>query len=401
MEQQAMMNKPHYNILDGLRGVAALLVVWYHIFEGFAFAEATNGAGDGLIKTFNHGYLAVDFFFMLSGFVISYAYDSRWQGMSVGKFFKRRLVRLHPMVIIGAIIGTLAFCVGGCSNWSGESASWYNIVVAAILGMLLLPAIPGCSNDVRGNGEMFPLNGPSWSLFFEYLGNIIYALIIRRLSTKWLKVTAIVLGLLFGYFAITDMSGYGSIGVGWTLDKINFTGGLLRMLFPFTVGMAIRRSLFAYNGTKEANSSFSLKAKGISKSWAFMASTIILILMFSVPFLGVEESFSMNGLYEFCTIALVFPLIIIMGAGAGNELHSTNGKRIDTISNFLGRLSYPLYIIHYPIMYLLYSWMIKEEVYTLSQGWPAVAAAITVILIVAVLSMKLYEFVEKILKRRL
>ena len=144
-----MMNKPHYNILDGLRGVAALLVVWYHVFEGFAFAEATNGAGNGLIKTFNHGYLAVDFFFMLSGFVISYAYDSRWQGMSVGKFFKRRLVRLHPMVIIGAIIGTLAFCVGGCSNWSGESASWYNIVVAAILGMLLLPAIPGCSNDVR------------------------------------------------------------------------------------------------------------------------------------------------------------------------------------------------------------------------------------------------------------
>ena len=248
---------------------------------------------------------------------------------------------------------------------------------------------------------MFPLNGPSWSLFFEYLGNIIYALIIRRLSTKWLKVTAIVLGLLFGYFAITDMSGYGSIGVGWTLDKINFTGGLLRMLFPFTVGMAIRRTLFAYNGTKEANSSFSLKAKGISKSWAFMASTVILILMFSVPFLGVEESFSMNGLYEFCTIALVFPLIIIMGAGAGNELQSTNGKRIDTISNFLGRLSYPLYIIHYPIMYLLYSWMIKEEVYTLSQGWPAVAAAITAILIVAVFSMKLYEFVEKILKRRL
>ena len=99
----SIVSKPHFNILDGLRGAAALMVVWYHVFEGFAFAEAPNGAGDGLIKTFNHGYLAVDFFFMLSGFVISYAYDSRWQGMSVGKFFKRRLVRLHPMVIIGAI----------------------------------------------------------------------------------------------------------------------------------------------------------------------------------------------------------------------------------------------------------------------------------------------------------
>ena len=49
--------KPHYDLLDGLRGVAALIVIWYHVFEGFAFASAGN------IETLNHGYLAVDFFF--------------------------------------------------------------------------------------------------------------------------------------------------------------------------------------------------------------------------------------------------------------------------------------------------------------------------------------------------
>ncbi|MBR4160387.1 MAG: acyltransferase, partial [Bacteroidaceae bacterium] len=92
--------KPHYEILDGLRGAAALMVVWYHVFEGFAFAEGTG------IDTFNHGHLGVDFFFMLSGFVISYAYDDRWQGsdgkrLTMGNFFKRRLIRLHPMIIIG------------------------------------------------------------------------------------------------------------------------------------------------------------------------------------------------------------------------------------------------------------------------------------------------------------
>ena len=65
--------KPHYELLDGLRGVAAILVVFYHVFEGFAFAEAKNGAGSGLITTLNHGHIAVDFFFILSGFVISYA----------------------------------------------------------------------------------------------------------------------------------------------------------------------------------------------------------------------------------------------------------------------------------------------------------------------------------------
>ena len=69
--------KPHYELLDGLRGVAAILVLFYHIFEGFSFAELTNGAGSGIITTLNHGHIAVDFFFILSGFVISYAYDDR------------------------------------------------------------------------------------------------------------------------------------------------------------------------------------------------------------------------------------------------------------------------------------------------------------------------------------
>ena len=96
-------SKPHYEILDALRGVAALLVIWYHIYEGFSFAQITNGDGDGLITSINHGYLAVDFFFMLSGFVISYAYDDRWGKMTLGNFFRRRLIRLHPMLIMGAV----------------------------------------------------------------------------------------------------------------------------------------------------------------------------------------------------------------------------------------------------------------------------------------------------------
>ena len=100
--------KPHYHLLDGLRGVAALLVVWYHVFEGFAFA------GNTLIEHINHGYLAVDFFFILSGFVISYAYDDRWaKGFTMKQFFLRRLIRLHPMVIMGALIGTITFCLQG------------------------------------------------------------------------------------------------------------------------------------------------------------------------------------------------------------------------------------------------------------------------------------------------
>ena len=171
--------KPHYALLDGLRGVAALLVVWYHVFEGYQFAS-----GSAIIREINHGYLAVDFFFILSGFVIGYAYDDRWgKTLTQGKFFKRRLIRLHPMVVMGALIGLVMFILQGAVTWNGTPASVPAMLIALLCAMLMIPALPGYGYEVRGNGEMFPLNGPAWSLFFEYIGNILYALFIRRLST--------------------------------------------------------------------------------------------------------------------------------------------------------------------------------------------------------------------------
>lgn len=105
----------------------------------------------------------------------------------------------------------------------------------------MIPALPGMPREVRGNGEMFPLNGPCWSLFFEYLGNIIYAFIIRKLPTKILAFLSFLLCCALAWFAITNQSGYGSIGVGWTIDSVNVIGGSLRMLCPFTMGILLSR----------------------------------------------------------------------------------------------------------------------------------------------------------------
>jgi peptidoglycan/LPS O-acetylase OafA/YrhL len=99
MKNNIPTSKPHYEILDGLRGVAAIVVLIFHISESFTL--------DPYLKFANHGYLAVDFFFVLSGFVIGYAYDGRWQKMSFGNFFKRRLIRLHPMVVFGMVLGAV------------------------------------------------------------------------------------------------------------------------------------------------------------------------------------------------------------------------------------------------------------------------------------------------------
>ena len=120
-------SKPHYDLLDGLRGVAALLVVWYHVFEGYAFAGGTS------IETINHGYLAVDFFFILSGFVIGYAYDDRWgKTLTVKNFFKRRLVRLHPMVVLGAVLGAITFFIQGSVQWDGSHVATSLVMVALL-----------------------------------------------------------------------------------------------------------------------------------------------------------------------------------------------------------------------------------------------------------------------------
>ena len=193
--------KAHYHILDGLRGVAALIVVWYHIFEGYAFAGGTH------IETLNHGYLAVDFFFILSGFVIAYAYDDRWKKNLTNKeFFKRRLIRLQPMVVMGAVLGAITFMMQGSVQWDGTKIGLSMVMLSMLCTMFFIPAIPGAHYDVRGNGEMFPLNGPSWSLFFEYIGNILYALFIRRLSNKALTTLVVVMGIALFLYATFDVS---------------------------------------------------------------------------------------------------------------------------------------------------------------------------------------------------
>src|ERR1043165_6348331 len=132
MQSNQLTSKPHYPILDGLRGVASVIVVAFHVCE----AHATSHA-DQLI---NHGYLAVDFFFALSGFVVGYAYDDRWTKMSVTDFFKRRLIRLQPMVVMGMIVGAAAFYFQKSSLWPGiESVPVWKTILVMVIGCTLIP----------------------------------------------------------------------------------------------------------------------------------------------------------------------------------------------------------------------------------------------------------------------
>ena len=177
-----MASKPRYEILDGLRGVAALMVVMFHLFETYSHGPAT--------QIINHGYLAVDFFFVLSGFVIGYAYDDRWDRMTVRGFFRRRLTRLHPMVIAGTLIGAVLFFFAGTAFPRTMEVSGWKFALCLVMGLLMIPC--GTGLDIRGWGETNSFNGPNWSLTYEYAANILYALIFRRLpKTTDAKSTAV------------------------------------------------------------------------------------------------------------------------------------------------------------------------------------------------------------------
>jgi peptidoglycan/LPS O-acetylase OafA/YrhL len=368
-------SKPHYALLDGLRGVAAMLVVWYHVFEGFQFA-----GNKPVIDFINHGYLAVDFFFLLSGFVIGYAYDDRWgKSLTMGGFFRRRLIRLHPMVMLGALIGTVSFLLTGMERWDGTHSTLLLTLIALVCSWLMIPALPGMQRDVRGNGEMFPLNGPCWSLFFEYIGNILYALIIRRLSTRALAWLTALLCCALTWFAVTNQSGYGSIGVGWTVDTTNLLGGTLRMLCPFTIGMLMSRVFKPIKNVRGA----------------FWICTIILLVLFHVPFIDGGTPMSLNGIFEVACIICIFPIIVWLGA-SGTTTDNTSRR----ICRFLGDISFPLYIVHYPLMYAFYMWLIKTELYTFSETWPIAISTMACSVCIAWLSLRFYdEPVRKWLKK--
>lgn len=373
--------KKRFELLDGLRGVAALMVIIYHCYECFPADSWIIG----------HGYLAVDFFFILSGFVIGYAYDDRWSAesaagrMTVGGFFKRRLVRLHPMVVFGVVLGLVTFLIGGGINWAGEKAAASAIMIAVLLHLFMIPELPGAASDVRGNAEMFPLNGPHWSLFFEYIGNILYALILRKLPTKALAAATSVLALCFAVFALSDVVGYGNIGVGWTLEGWNFWGGLLRMLLPFSMGLLLCRLMLG-DAAQRQDAAYKPTIKPAKIRGAFWICSLLIVFFLAMPSLGGEKTW-INCLYELCCVIFIFPVIVWLGASG-----STNHKASTRVCKFLGEISYPLYAVHYPTMYLFYAYIGFPDTWrTPAECWPLMLAIVAGNIVLAWAALKFYD----------
>ena len=353
-------SKRHYPILDGLRGVAAVIVVIFHMCEAFTFTNKYP-------QLIGHGYLAVDFFFLLSGFVIAYAYDDRWVKMSIVDFYKRRLVRLQPMVVMGSVIGAglFYFQAGNLFPLVAITPVW-KVLLLMVIGATLIPiSIP---MDIRGWQEMHPLDGPAWSLFFEYLANIMYAVLVRKFSKTLLSILVALSGcVMIGWLLLGPK---GDLIGGWSLNAEQLFIGFTRVMYPFFAGVLLCRM-----------------GKLIKVKGAFWLCSLLVAVILCMPRIGDAKHVWMNGLFEVFCVMLVFPIIVSMGAG-GDIQHARSAK----ICKFFGDISFPLYITHYPAIYVFTAWVTNHDIPLGARGL-SIGLLLVVLpsILVAYACLKLYD----------
>ncbi|RWY48570.1 acyltransferase family protein [Mucilaginibacter gilvus] len=304
LSPETLKTKQHFEILDGMRGVGAMAVVAFHFMEMVYTDYSQNFIA--------HGFLAVDFFFCLSGFVIGYAYDNRIATMGVWEFFKSRLIRLHPLVISGSILGLLAFLFDPFGGHP-ELYSPREIALVFLSSVLLIP-YPVVTDRAF---NLFSFNAPAWSLFWEYVANIFYAFILYKLHRKWLLLLAVfsAVGLCFvAYLSGNIMGGWGGS---------TFWDGSVRIAYSFIAGLLVYR----YNLI-------------IKNKIGFAGLAVLLLLAFIMPFT------TWNWLTEPLVVLFYFPLLIALGAG------SVLSPVFKKICIFSGNISYPLYMTHYAALWM-------------------------------------------------
>jgi peptidoglycan/LPS O-acetylase OafA/YrhL len=312
LNQGVLNTKQHFEILDGLRGIAALAVVIFHFME-WVFADFSK-------NFIAHGFLAVDFFFCLSGFVIGYAYDNRIRKMGVGEFFKSRLIRLQPLVVLGSVLGLLAFLLDPFASPIAYEAGKIALLFVCSLFLIPLPLMEERAFN------LFAFNAPSWSLFWEYVANIFYAFVLYKLGRRSLAVLTI---LAAAGICIVSYRAGNLLG-GWSKDT--FLDGGARVAYSFLAGLFLYRSNWI-----------------IKNRLGFTGLAILLSLAFIMPWS------KWNWLTETLVVLFYFPLMVSLGAGSSQSLQ---GKKV---CRFSGNISYPLYMTHYAAIWVFGNYYTNEK----------------------------------------
>ncbi len=301
--------------LDALRGLAALLVLAFHV-RGLSLPREVLG----------HGYLAVDLFFVISGFVLARAYDA---GLAAGEgagFMVKRLKRLYPMALLGLLLGA--------GLWLAQGADPGPTLLLMILGLAFVP--------FTGGRDVFPLNGPQWSLMWELAANLVYAVVAPWLTTRRLVVLVAIGGL--AHVALTLVYGTGSLGP----YGFNWWAGAPRVIYGFFAGVLLAR----------------LAGEGRLK---VPAAPILAILAVVVLALSPPVPEAARAVFDLVAALVVFPLLVASAARA------QVGRVLRPVLDSLAGMSYALYALHIPIVIALAHWKLNGLAIPLALGvaWAA------------------------------
>lgn len=325
-----------FHTLDALRGIAAIGVVIFHMQDAFAPFAAPGG------------YLAVDLFFMMSGVVISHAYEPRFRaGMGTLDFMRARLIRLYPLYLLGTLLG-IAVAVASLLGRNRQNWDSSSLVQAALLALLFLPNFSG-----RPVNQIFPLNIPCWSLLLEVIVNLLFVLLWPLLTARRLLVAC----LLSGAAVLAATVHQGSIDQGSIAS--GFAVGLARTLFGFSIGVLIARRIRQVRRSRST------------------AAVLGIVAVFVLTIAG-SPAGQWRAAWDATCVLVVFPVMVYYGTIIDP------GPRLRGIATFLGVTSYAIYVLHNPPTSVLNSaarWLGGGE--GVHAGAPYLGIAVLAVLLMA------------------
>ena len=295
-----------FHTLDGLRGVAAAAVFVYH-FPKFWVPLSAHSA-----------YLAVDLFFLMSGFIIEHAYGQRLAaGLGARRFLLLRVIRLYPLYIIGTAVTMMAIAAATLAHEPGVQWTVPMLVGSVLCSALMLP-----TPHVPHTDSLYPLNVPAWSLFYELLVNLLFAT-----SYGWwnmprlrLVISVAAVGLVIGCWR------HGNLDLGSGYGFLPVFVGASRVLFSFLLGVLVHRSGWGERPPLR---------------WVpppLLLAVVLLLLTASVPDV-------VRGLYDLVLVMMIFPAVLVAAV-------TTDPARARRGYAWLGLASYAVYVTHEPLLRL-------------------------------------------------
>lgn len=338
------MENNKFCVLDAFRGLAALVVVQYHIWPLFGR------------RLFPHGYLAVDFFFLLSGFVLTHSYQRRLDdGWAMRQFVETRIVRLYPLYLAGLAASVVLFAMRvAVHSPQGRNVGVYVWLLS--LGVLFIPSVVAMAGYFP---FLFPLNPPAWSLFYEMVINVCHARFGRR------RPESFILGVVgVGAVALLGVAlRFGSLDTGETPGQ--WPCALVRVTFAYSLGSLLSRRW--------------KQGRVRLPSWPLLSSAG-LVATFAIPTVWHRS------LVDSVTVLVIFPAILLMGAAA------RPARWMVWPSVNLGRASYGIYVLHAPLVALQEQiWAhLRGRAAALESPWSGIVFLVSTV-VIAILLDKVYD----------